>query len=167
MICPTFMFAIKDLRTLETDLVRNTIREMWNNDITSKFFQDAVQSLNKEDQEGALATIQSFLDLVQVTRLDTRDPGAALKPTFNVYMNTAIIDSKNLNTWSKIRTHLASRQYYSTRLGQGKAKIAPNHCGLCHGVDHPRGMCPFPLVGGWNGPKGRKQKNTQNRNGPN
>lgn len=162
MLCPTFMFAIRDLRTLDADLVRNTIRSLWNDQTTSQFFLSAVQNLDEDARTEILSSIQQFLDSVHVTRLDTRDEGATLRPTFNVYMDATLM--KDINSWSSIRTHLVSRQYHSTRLGQGKAVIAPYHCGLCHSVDHPKGLCPFPSIEGWNGPRGRKQANNNNNN---
>ena len=153
MKCPSFLFAIKGLRTLEPDLVHNTIREMWNNEITQRFIIDGIQTMDENLRDGATQVIQSFLDSVLVTKLDTRDKGSTIKPTFNIYANGDIID--DVKSWVNIRAHLVNCNYHSTMLGQGKTDIIPFCCGLCHGVDHPRGMCPFPDLDGWKGPKKR------------
>jgi hypothetical protein len=47
---------------------------------------------------------------------------------------------------------LAERSYYNSKFGQRHNLITPNHCGLCHGIDHLRGICPFPGIDGWKGP---------------
>lgn len=109
--------------------------------------------MDEGTRDSATIAVQSFLDSVQVTRLDTRDKGNTLKPTFNIYADGSFIN--DVKTWVTIRAHLANRTYHSTKLGQGKTDIIPFRCGLCHGVDHPRGMCPFPDLDGWKGPKKR------------
>jgi hypothetical protein len=165
MKCPTFLFAIKGLRTLEPNLVRNTVREMWGDETTSKFINDGIQALDKELHNSATETITAFMDSMWVTRLDTRDRGSALKPTFNIYANGTIIN--DVRSWTNIRTHLANRNYHSSRLGQGHVETTPRHCGLCHGVDHPKGLCPFPAIEDWRGPKRKTLIHNQKRGTPN
>jgi len=86
---------------------------------------------------------------------------------FNIYTNGNIID--DTKSWKKIREHLAERRYQNNHLGTGVTEIAPHHCGLCHGADHPQGLCPFPSIEGWKGPKRKSfhrelKKGTTNHN---
>jgi len=85
-----------------------------------------------------------------VEALETKGQGGTKKPTFNMHTIGTHID--NSNAWSNIRTYLAGRSYYNSKFGQGQNVITPNHCRLCYGIDHPRGMCPFPDLDGWMGP---------------
>ncbi|KAI0047108.1 hypothetical protein FA95DRAFT_1606372 [Auriscalpium vulgare] len=66
----------------------------------------------------------------------------------------AVISTKStlvdVDHWHLITQFLASLNYESHAFGTGRA-IPTGHCSLCNGVEHPRGLCPFPLVPGWNG----------------
>jgi hypothetical protein len=105
--------------------------------------------MEEPECDNALHSIQLFKDSMWVKMLKTKGQGGLQKPTFNVYANGKFIN--NTNAWSNIQTHLASRSYHSSKFGHGKNLIALNHCGLCHGVDHLHGMCPFPEIDGWMG----------------
>lgn len=149
MICPSFLFAIKGLRTNNLELVEKCVRDTWNDDITTQFIQNGVAAMKDNDRNNILLSIQKFKDSMWVESIPTKGQGGIQKPTFNVHANGQLIDDSN--AWSNIRTHLASRSYHSSKFGHGQNLIAPNHCGLCHGVDHPRGLCPFPGIDGWKG----------------
>ena len=82
--------------------------------------------------------------------LETKGHGGLPRPTFNMHANGDFID--DTNTWSNIQTHLASRSYHSSKFGHRQNLIMLNHCGLCHGVDHLQGLCPFPEIDSWLGP---------------
>lgn len=93
--------------------------------------------------------IQLFKESMSVKILETKCQGGYKKPKFNVYANSNLIN--NTSTWSSIRSHLLKRSYYSNKFGQGLNIITPHHCGLCHSINHPRGMCPFPKLDNWMG----------------
>ena len=152
---PTFMFAIKGFRTKDASLVQETIKEMWNDEITTGVIQEGMLNIKEEACERATQAIHAFLNSTWVIYLDTRTPGAILDPTFNVHMDGSILN--DVRIWSGIRDHLMERDYHNNSLGRGRVIVAPYHCGLCHGVDHPRGMCPFPSITDWRGPKRRPQ----------
>jgi len=94
-------------------------------------------------------SIQMFLDSMWVEMLETKGQGSFKKPTFNVHADSSYIN--NPNAWLNIRSHLATRDYYSSKFRHGRNVSPPNHCGLCHRIGHPRGMCPFPGIEGWKG----------------
>ena len=150
MNCPSFLFAIKGLRTNSKDVVKNCVRETWNDETTTLFIQNGIAAVEEKERNNVIQSIQSFKDSMWVEMLETKGQGGLQKPTFNVYANGNFIN--DTNAWSNIRTHLAGRSYHNSKFGHGRILTAPNHCGLCHGVDHPRGMCPFPDLDGWKGP---------------
>jgi len=150
MTCPSFLFAIKGLHTNSEDLIEKCIRDTWNDDITTQFIQNGVAPMGKKERDNAIRLIQKFKDSMWTELLDTKGEGGIQKPTFNVYANSELINDSN--AWSNIRTHLAGRSYHNSKFGHGQNTITPNHCGLCHGVDHPRGLCPFLEIDGWKGP---------------
>jgi hypothetical protein len=115
-----------------------------------------------DDQPLLDLDIRKFIDSINVTRLDFKQRRAQDKPRFNVYADSSHIRDPRI--WSQVRDFMATQLYSNTRIGEGKTVIAPNNCGICHGADHPRGLCPFPDVPGWNGPL-RTVGNQRNRNG--
>ena len=149
--CPSYLFTISNLRSKDPDQVRNDIRHMWNDETTAAFIQENTQTLNEEDRVNTIQTILVFMDSIQVYKLDKLLKGGIPKTMFNIYTNGEIIN--DTKSWKKIREHLAERSYRNNHLGIGVTEIAPYHCGLCHGADHPQGLCPFPSLEGWKGPK--------------
>ncbi|KAH9025096.1 hypothetical protein EDB85DRAFT_1894024 [Lactarius pseudohatsudake] len=95
---------------------------------------------------------------VTVQHLDIRSGGGREDPHFNVYANGELIEDDE--TWLELRDHLRSRPYKSPLYGHGKAKREEFTCSLCHGRDHPRGLCKFPQIPGWNGGGRTPKRNT-------
>ena len=87
---------------------------------------------------------------LSVARLDIKEVGNALKPRFNVYADGSNITYDKL--WTRLRAFLIGQTYASAMEGRGIPEQVPYVCTCCHGVDHPRGLCPFPGLTGWNGP---------------
>jgi len=150
MYCPDFLFAIKGLHTNSAKQVEKYVWETWNDETTTQFFQNLVAMVGENERDVAIHSIQMFKDSLWVDALDTKVQGSTKKPTFNVHANGKFINDSN--AWLNIRSHLAGRNYYDSKFGQGENAVTPHHCGLCHGIDHPRGMCPFPELDGWLGP---------------
>jgi len=150
MSCPSFLFAIKGLHTSNKKQVETCIQDTWNDEMTTQFIQNGVALVEENERTNVLHSIQMFKESMWVEMLETKGQGGIQKPTFNIHANSNLIN--NSNTWLNIRTHLAGRSYHSSKFGHGQNIITPNHCDLCHGVDHPRGMCPFPDIDRWKGP---------------
>ncbi|KAN0136051.1 hypothetical protein V8E53_006212 [Lactarius tabidus] len=108
------------------------------------FLQTQVQ-----DRTTVANGIRNFLNTTYIQRLDTKIEGGKPDPQYNVYAMGQLIPNDAL--WYEIRAYLKGRIYKSSNCGRGKAKEKNYSCGLCHGCDHPRGLCLFPKVQGWNG----------------
>ena len=150
MICPDFLFAIKGLRSNCVKQVEKCVRDTWNDEITTCFFQNGIAKMGEKERAIVSHSVQMFKESMWVEKIEKRVQGGTKKPIFNVYVNGNFINDSS--AWSSIRTHLADRTYYDSKFGEGENDAAPEHCGLCHGIDHPRGMCPFPKLDGWMGP---------------
>ena len=148
--CPNFMFTIKDLGTMVNDDVRVIVQNVWKDNETNAFLSNIVNSVPLTKRRSLATAIQNFIDSLSIIRLDTKRRGSALRPHFNVFAKGTLIGDDK--TWTQIRSFLANRTYADKLLGFGTTKITPFHCTICHGVDHPRGLCPFPTIEGWNGP---------------
>jgi hypothetical protein len=147
---PNFLFTIINLSTTQIDAVCDAVINKWQDDQAQTFFQLIPQDMQLDAAAPPVLDIKGFIASVEIARLDTKEKGDKVKPHFNVYADSSLISTPRV--WSQVRDFLASRDYTSTRIGSGKTIIAPNNCGICHSVDHPRGLCPFPKLPGWNGP---------------
>ena len=121
----------------------------WNNEITTQFFLNGIASMKGKEHDAAYHSIQLFKESMSVKILATKRQGGYKKPKFNVYANGNFIN--DTGTWLSIRAYLHERSYCNSKFGQGLNIIASHHCGLCHGVNHPRGICLFPKLEGWMG----------------
>jgi hypothetical protein len=150
---PDFLFSITGLTTMDTNFVRNIVKNVWLDDQSQDFFQRLHQAMRIGEIDNFLESVQNFLNSVEVKRLDIKEAGNILSPRFNI-----LTDSRHITdhqTWTQIRHYLANRTYDTPVQGQGTTTTAEFDCGICHGVDHPRGLCPFPAIPGWNGPPWR------------
>lgn len=151
--CPDFLFTIKNFTnlTLEKASVMSTVKEIWNDDTTQQFFQSIIDETPPAEQESRKHAISNFVNSMWIKCLDIRTSGNCLDPEFNVYAKGALFQDTKL--WPKVRRFLANRTYANDELGQGSTTTSAHLCVICHGRDHPRGLCPFPLIDGWLGPK--------------
>ena len=148
--CPDFLFTIRGLATLDENRIFKMVRRVWNDDDTMMFLFDEINDGHNGNPKEIQKTISHLIQSLRVTQLKIKDKGSALTPHFNVYINGKSTTNEEL--WVNLRTYLANREYSLPLQGTGKVVKAPFTCRACHGVDHPRGLCPFPDLKGWNGP---------------
>ncbi|EIN12321.1 hypothetical protein PUNSTDRAFT_130580 [Punctularia strigosozonata HHB-11173 SS5] len=107
---------------------------------------------------------EGLLDSVHIDQIDAKDGGGRVAPRYNVFADIAILLPDNMGTederdphtlWFRIRNFMRHLSYTSLMNGSAINKI-PFTCGYCHGIGHPKGMCPFPEIPGWNGPQTRR-----------
>jgi len=151
--CPDYLFTIKGLTTLTMEQLEKTIEEVWHDEATFTFLKTICEQVPVETQKQAEQTLLAFIDSMRVTQLDTKNKGDIPAPSFCVYASGNIINEES--TWCRLRNYLASREYKIKFQDPGIVYIPHRPCSLCHGADHPRGLCPFPQKKGWNGPTGK------------
>jgi hypothetical protein len=148
--CLNFIFTIKGFTEYTNESIQEMVEKAWlNNNITNST-ADIITSIPKSNRETIIPAIHSFLRLVWIERLDTKDSGDSANPRYNVYANGNFIHNDDL--WMKLWHYLASCSYHLYLQGKGTMEIAPYTCGICHSIDHPHGLCLFLKIKGWNGP---------------
>ncbi|KAF8271711.1 hypothetical protein EI94DRAFT_515900 [Lactarius quietus] len=153
--CPDFLFSIKGFATTHVDSVYQVVQSVWHDDATGSFLNSIIEDMPQgERRTNADQAISRFINSMWVTLLPIKESGNILAPRFNVYAKGSLIRQEAV--WKRLRTYLADRVYASLLLDTGTTKVAPFHCGVCRGVDHPTGLCPFPDIEGWNGPTKRR-----------
>ncbi|KAI0037868.1 hypothetical protein FA95DRAFT_1353972 [Auriscalpium vulgare] len=83
-----------------------------------------------------------------VKRIDMKGKGGLSTPYFGIYIDPNTLPDDDF--WHVLRDHFGSLIYESTMYGTGMVQ-PPSYCPICHGCDHPRGLCPFPLLPAWKG----------------
>ncbi|KAI9434406.1 hypothetical protein F5148DRAFT_1154802 [Russula earlei] len=151
--CLDFLFTIRGFTTHIIDEVQQMVYNIWTDETTKEFLTSTINTYNPSDQHDIATSISHFIESVTVTRLDLKTNGGALTPRFNIYARGKTIPNDDL--WFTLRDFLAKRSYATALQGKGETVIAPFRCGICHGADHLRGLCPFPQIKDWNGPKNR------------
>lgn len=160
--CPNFLFTIKDFSTTVMKDVFEMVRTVWDNEETINLVATLINDAPADERTKARHDVQNFLASLSISRLDIKIAGNTLLPHFNVYAESNNFTCDRI--WSCLRAHLLAAAYISPIQGRATTEKAPFRCSCCHGVDHPRGLCPFPSLPGWNGPK-RDSGDTQRRNG--
>ena len=151
--CPAYLFSLKGLTTMDNDEVSNAVKKVWNDSASRMFLQSICLNHPVSLQNQISLILQKFIDTLKIDRLDTKLRGNTIAPIFNIYANGSLIGDDS--TWSQIRSYYATRTYALQAQDPAITVIAPFKCGICHAADHPRGLCPFPTIDGWNGPKRR------------
>ena len=152
--CPDFLFLIKGFTDGTEETVYNAVKEVWNDAATIAFMDSICNIVPENLKEHAALALQNFKNALRVKLLETKHKGGGLAPTFQVYASGASINEDR--TWCQLRSYLASREYAIPFEDPGTIVIPAKECTICHGADHPRGLCPFPNIAGWNGPKGKE-----------
>ena len=98
----------------------------------------------------AREVIAAMILSVRAELVDFKEPEGVPSPQFNIFMTTPTTE---LKAWSKIKKLLFIITCPSLLIGTGHPTCT-FYCHICHSLGtHPRGLCPFPLISGWKGPK--------------
>ena len=149
--CPSFFFALKGFGTIAMKEIHPIVQSVWENEDTKDFTESLLADIPLTERNQTRQELEAILNSMYLECLDTKDAGSTLAPRFNVHADCVNFQYSKL--WSKLRTYLIGRTYTSPLESQSKTEQIPFRCSCCHGVDHPRGLCPFPNLDGWNGPK--------------
>ena len=160
--CPNFLFTIKDFSTTEMKDVFEMVRRVWDDQETKDTADLLLNGAPADERNKVNQDIENLLASLSISRLDIKIAGNTLLPHFNVYAESSNFSDDRI--WSCMRAHLLTATYESPIQGRATTEKSPFKCSCCHRVDHPRGLCPFPSILGWNRPK-RDGGDTQRRNG--
>lgn len=150
--CPDLLFTITELSTLDSDAVYQTVLTTWSKETTCTAIKEVIEKNLSDSSPDAIPNIKGFLASLIVECLRIKEDKARLSPHYNIYANGRYFQNHKL--WSQVRRLLANLTYGNCMIGSGFVKVAAFHCTICHGADHPRGLCPFPKIAGWRGPLG-------------
>ena len=159
--CPDFLFTIKGLSTLREQEVFAAILDTWHNNETNSFLLSICKQAGNPEVAIMYEMLMDFADAVWTEKIENREMGNILAPSFRVFAPGALIP--NAHTWCHLRNYLASRSYSIQHQSPGTSIKPSKVCTICYGADHPRGLCPFLNVMGWNGPLHREVMQTSDQ----
>jgi hypothetical protein len=156
--CPDFLFAIEGMNTTQNSAVQEVVHQIWHDEHTAQFLESTINRLQGAERAEAEDTIPKFIASMKTQSVNIKEAGNTPAPRYSVLVKGATITNDNL--WTALRNFFLKRTYAFPMQGEGTTNKSPNHCGICHGVDHPRGLCPFPNIEGWRGPIHRPIQDT-------
>ncbi|KAN0129871.1 hypothetical protein V8E53_012343 [Lactarius tabidus] len=148
---PNFLFTLTGLTSQDAGHIDNLMATAWKDPVTEAYVNSLIKQAPTWQQHQLSIDIDNFLSSTTITTLDIKFKGGQPDPHYNVYADGKTLKCDEL--WKEIRNFLKGRTYNSPICGKGTARKQFFYCSLCHGCDHPRGLCPFPKLPGWNGGK--------------
>ncbi|KAI0041811.1 hypothetical protein FA95DRAFT_1576134 [Auriscalpium vulgare] len=145
---PSLLFRLAGLTTRDPAIVRRIVRFTWTQAPIQEFFAALVDSTKTDVRPLTDAHIEHVVSSMRATRVDFKQPGGISTPLYAITIDSSQIPEDVY--WYAIINRLKSLRYETSMYGTGVFEPL-SLCLLCHGVDHPRGLCPFPDIPGWNG----------------
>ncbi|KAF8268513.1 hypothetical protein EI94DRAFT_1800329 [Lactarius quietus] len=160
---PDYLFTIQGFSLNIEEHIWTLVYNVWHDAETTTFVHNIINTAPEGEQPTLNYAIRTFLDTPTITCLNIKERGCGLTPCLNVHTDGAIIIHHTI--WLDLCQFLADCIYFTPLIGQGKVITNPYSCGICHSVEHPKGMCPFLNIKGWNGPS--KNQNAEGQCGKN
>lgn len=151
---PTIILCLAGFICPDDDTVANSVKTAWLHPLpVTQLAEILLASDPTFSGEKAVLQAQSAVrDMANSARsepLNFRTPGGAPSPRWNIYVTPP---TSRIAAWTKIKEYVDELIYPSTLSGTGiVCKLF--YCTICHSHNHPRGLCPFPDIQGWNGPQ--------------
>ncbi|KAA1469620.1 hypothetical protein DENSPDRAFT_849013 [Dentipellis sp. KUC8613] len=162
---PDFLTSTSGFTTGDLETVRTEVLAHWlSADSLARL--SAINDTIAERQLGHFnpGQLVQYLQSLRVEKLNMKTIGGEAAPWFNLFADSSLVPSDEL--WFAVRHYLRQIRYTTNFHGTGTARGVLS-CSLCHCVTHPRGLCPFPDLPGWQGPTHRAPLNARRgRGGP-
>lgn len=153
-VIPTIIICLAGFICPDDETVTDSVKAAWLQPLPKTQLADILLSVDPkfsgpEGPSRAQAAIQSMANSARSEPLSFRTPGGAPSPRWNIYVTSP---TSRIGAWTKIKEYVDELIYPSTLSGTGTIRKL-FHCTICHSRNHPRGLCPFPDIQGWNGPQ--------------
>ncbi|KAG2741597.1 hypothetical protein P692DRAFT_20637543, partial [Suillus brevipes Sb2] len=146
---PELLFCLSGFTTLDAETILQTVKDTWSNEENSPRIEGFLSNCALPNNVPIYMAAHNFIKSARAELLDSKITGGLSVPRFNILATSPTNDAK---TWTDLRSFLSTLHYPTSLDGCGTA-TALSACQICHSLAHPRGLCPFPQVPLWNGPK--------------
>ncbi|KAA1466711.1 hypothetical protein DENSPDRAFT_876749 [Dentipellis sp. KUC8613] len=147
---PDFLLVVSGFTTDDAATVKDAVLQHWLSETSLARFME----INTSIAEQGLAHLEPdelvpYLKSLVVEKLEMKTVGGEPAPWFNISADSSLIHSDEL--WFAFRHFMRQLRYTTNFHGTGTCRGILS-CSLCHAITHPRGLCPFPELPGWEGP---------------
>lgn len=163
---PHLILCIAGFTSPDEQSVEEAVRKVWDEPSNTSRLADIFQQhdasyAGKDLRSATTDAISEVILSMAVEFVDFKEPGGIPSPRFNVYTRSP---TSCLVAWSHIKVFLFTLSYPSLlcRVGRPTKLFS---CQICHSFSHPRGLCLFPHLPGWNGPKLEPDRRSPTRGG--
>jgi hypothetical protein len=147
-IMPQYLGAVEGLNATDDedvgvirDLIARTLYDSEVGPIIAEISEHDPSLAYLEAPERA-ATVMKTL---RIRMINIRAQGGTLRPIANIYINCPFESDTD---WTRLVEAVAQTKFKHSLLGTGTIHRGWM-CTICHGADHPSGLCPFPSIPGW------------------
>lgn len=146
---PKFICALQGISAPHLPTLRDTII----NTILERTATAIQEIAERNRPEGGIVPpdfAAQIANTVELALLPTSAPGGHNEPKVCLYINSP---TDNMAQWIEFCDMIANLTFDVGLDGEGtRWEYAP--CSGCYGADHPRGLCPYRTIPGWNGKRG-------------
>ncbi|KAI0094527.1 hypothetical protein BDY19DRAFT_25303 [Irpex rosettiformis] len=147
---PTFITLLQGFSTFhDRDALRTSIKATIN---TSEPTRELIHTLVKENQNftdvSTIDVMNTIINSVEIDILPIKLVGGVDDWKVGLYMTSPTAEPKK---WMSFRDQIQSLTFCVYNNGNGTKYTSDLPCSGCGATDHPRGLCPYRLIPGWNG----------------
>jgi hypothetical protein len=151
---PKLYFGLKGFTILDPNTVLSTVQTIWDKCAHRNTIIAIIQANDPELHDPDFiphidAEITEIITFTEVEKVNAKGPRGIPSPRFNILASSP---TTNPTVWTEIRKYLMELHYPSILDGVGVAASLIT-CQVCLSVAHPKGLCPFPPIPSWHGPK--------------
>ena len=147
-IMPTYLGAVEGFNATddedETMICELIAQTLCQGDAGTVIAEIAKNNLALAELE-EMARVRKIVETLRVRTVKIKAQGGSLRSVINMYINCPFDKDED---WNRLVTAVASTEFKHSLLGKGTVHRGWL-CTLCHGADHPTGLCPFHQVPGW------------------
>lgn len=151
-LIPAWLFGIAGLTVLDLTALRAWLIGIWSRSQLRELLFPIIQRNPTLVGQDPFAYMEHLIASVHLEILPTKVKDIGDAPIVNVYLGPF---TRRPDDFLLVKRFLSSLSYNEDPT-VGEGYVHPGwSCTGCHANDHPRGLCPFPILPGWNGPPPR------------
>ena len=156
---PSLTLCLMGFTSPDEKSVRNAVLGAWSMAAPMTRMIDILQRLDPifegpTRRYDAREAIAAMVLSIRAVLVDFKEAGGIPSPRFNIFTESP---TTKLKAWSEIKKFLFTIACPSLLIGTGHP-TRTFYCHICHSLTHPRGLCPFPSLPGWKGPKHAQER---------
>lgn len=140
---PTYLGAIEGFNAMDEEeeimiceLIAQTLCQSDAGTMIAEITRDNLALTGLED----MARVKRVVETLRTRTVEVKSQGGSFRSIINMYINCPFEKDED---WNRLVMAVANTEFKHSLLGRGTIHRGWT-CTICHGVDHPAGLCPFP-----------------------